>query len=558
LSTRGAYSAVGGFQGDSCLAPSTASAPVSAFQKATLRVDDHFASCGQSIDLVAVLETTPAVAPVPLHFVHFDFDSRHFTDQTDATGEGRAQAIPFPLAGNFPLTVDHQSFASDFFTDHDGTLPPAAEVGSALVLVSATLTEMDTLTVNGQPNVQYIDAYVGDTFTVFTTLRRSSPASVIDNVAVTFELWDPFGGVNPVSVTTNSFGVASYTFVGALNSRNGWAVVAKFGGDACMSPIDSNFVSIIVYQKASLSLLPTSGECGVDVPVSATITLLPPGMTSFNGEQVQFSLGPNIVGYGVDGGGIATGTIVGPDAGVYQLYAEFAGYFDYFADSNGNVASSFADESVTISLATTHLAQPTVFPGQSVPSGTPVSFSTLLTRVGSGQPIDNIIVTFTLTNPTGTVHLTTTGTTVGTGVAFSGDLLVNQLGLWSVVASIGADPCLAGTSSVASTILVTQAQGVGHGDNSADAVNAGSSSSSTTHGLSTGAVVALAVVPTAVALLVAVYVWRRCAAAKRASAAPAHSAAAHTTARSKPTETPNPMTALSVTVDVPVSAVPAN
>jgi len=150
-------------------------------------------------------------------------------------------------------------------------------------------------------------------------------------------------------------------------------------------------------------------------------------------------------------------------------------------------------------------------------------------------------VTFTLTSPSHHATTTTGLTDYTDGIAYSGTLGVTALGTWTVVASIAADTCNQAATSSTLT-FVAQNVGVPLSDDPTSALS-GTPDASASHSLSTAAIVAVSVLPAAAAVLLAVYVWRRCVVSRRENAAraaaKAHSAAAHTTPRSKPNAMPN-------------------
>jgi len=195
-------------------------------------------------------------------------------------------------------------------------------------------------------------------------------------------------------------------------------------------------------------------------------------------------------------------------------------------------------------------------PSITVPAGTGMTFNVkVVYATQTGTPIIDVPVYFHLVPPSGSTIDIFAGNTGLDGLVYSPSHLVTALGLYSFTASIESTDCvLAGSSAPLSrSFTVHQTQGFGDGGNGdkASAV-ASAPADSAGHGLSTAAIVSLAVVPSVLAVLLAVYVWRRCVASRheKAGRKPAITAAAHTTTRSKPTENPNPMVAVTTPVAV--------
>jgi len=169
--------------------------------------------------------------------------------------------------------------------------------------------------------------------------------------------------------------------------------------------------------------------------------------------------------------------------------------------------------------------------------GSTAEFETVLT-----PPFDGVDVNFTLTSPNGVVTVVTVQTV--NGIAATQPMSITRPGSWTVKVHYNGDACFApasNTVTLSASLIATTDESAVNGAQS-------SGSGAATAALSTGAIVALVVVPVGVAVLAVVYVWWRCTvsrreAASRAVAAKQQATAAHTSPRSKPNARPNPMAA---------------
>ena len=424
----------------------SAAASFTMYQRALLSMPGAInGTAGSVVTVSATLTSVPQGTPIAGQTVTFSFGGVVAPQlaTTDASGVATVDVV-FPAGGSFTASASFLN-AGAFYTNHTGTIPPAAETVSTPVSIVSASTSLANLSV---PSMEF----VGNSLVVSTMLARTSaPAGPLGGASVQFTLAG--ASTATLTATTDASGVASVTFP-SLSTRGGHTVTATYAGGVGLNPSNSNTAPVTVYQRSVLVMSPAAGFAGSAVPVSAALTAVPGG-TPLSGQMVSFSFGGVAPAQSAvtDPNGVATVTVTFPSAGSFPVDASFADLAAFFTDANGNQVPSVASATVNVTAAATSLATPIVPAFELL--GSPISVATTLTRINAPSgPVSGATVTFTVTQSGGGTS-TFSAVTDASGVAAT-SIPTSLRGGLTVSASFAGDSALSASASGDATTTVYQ------------------------------------------------------------------------------------------------------
>ncbi|MET9395963.1 Ig-like domain repeat protein, partial [Streptomyces sp. NPDC006624] len=282
------------YNGDTCLAPSTGTVPVTVDQAAsttTVTVDPTLSVCGETVTVCA---TVTALAP----------GSGTATGTVTFTGPGGLNET-VDLAPDGTACVTTSSLTTGTVTAvYNGDTCLAPSTGSAEAAVNPAASTV-SVSLDPSPSV------CGETVTVCATVTALAPGSGTPTGTVTFT---GAGGLNE-TVDLAPDGTACLT-TSVLETGT---VTVAYSGDSCLLPsTGSAGVSVEPAASAvSLTVDPSPSVCGETVTVCATVTAVAPGSGTPTGN-VTFLLSDGstqVVGLDASGtacvisGSLTTGTV---------------------------------------------------------------------------------------------------------------------------------------------------------------------------------------------------------------------------------------------------------
>lgn len=183
-------------------------------------------------------------------------------------------------------------------------------VSMGVYLMEPDLGEATSLTVTSSSSTLVLDG----TVTISATLKDSSNVA-INGATITFKE----GSTTLGTGTTNSSGVATYTYTGATTGSH--TVSGVFGGDSTYAS-STGSVSLTVNKKSTSTALTTSSASvtvGTSVTLTATVTS---GGSGVNGLTVLFKDGTSTLGTGTtNSSGVATYTTSSLTEGTHSITA---------------------------------------------------------------------------------------------------------------------------------------------------------------------------------------------------------------------------------------------
>ncbi|MET9394323.1 Ig-like domain repeat protein, partial [Streptomyces sp. NPDC006624] len=242
------------YNGDTCLAPSTGTVPVTVVPAAStvsVTVNPSPSVCGQTVTVCA---TVTAVAPgngTPTGTVTF-------------TGPGGLnQTVDLAPDGTACLTTSSLTTGTVTAT-YNGDTCLAPSTGTAPATVGQAASTV-SVTVNPKPSV------CGQTVTVCATVTAVAPGNGTPTGSVTFT--GP-GGLNQ-TVNLAPDGTACLT----TSSLTTGTVTATYNGDTCFTPSTGTTTAIVNNAQTTtvLTLTPSPGGCGGPVTFCAQVTTVAPG-----------------------------------------------------------------------------------------------------------------------------------------------------------------------------------------------------------------------------------------------------------------------------------------
>ena len=192
----------------------------------------------------------------------------------------------------------------------DETTDTINGVGMTVYLLEPDLGEQTTLTVTSSSSTLVLDG----TVTISAALKDSSNVA-ISGATITFKE----GSTTLGTGTTNSSGVATYTYTGATTGSH--TVSGVFGGDSTYAS-STGSVGLTVNKKSTSTSLTTSSASvtvGTSVTLTATVTS---GGSGVNGLTVLFKDGTSTLGTGTtNSSGVATYTTDTLTEGTHSITA---------------------------------------------------------------------------------------------------------------------------------------------------------------------------------------------------------------------------------------------
>lgn len=440
-SVRGVHTLSASFAGTGGVQPSTsASAPVTVYQRVNLVLSSATGSAGATIPVTATLTTEPGNAPLANQRVDFSFAGGPASQFTITDGNGEATVIvQFPNAGNFNADASFANVAG-FFANEAGALAAETATASIAITMAATTLSQPILTPTSAST-----ALVGNSLGVSTALSRTSaPAGPLSGAPISFTVTGGGGFTSTLTATTDATGFASVVF--PLTQRGQFHIEVAYAGSGALASA-SRTADFSVYQRTALILNPIFGPAQTDTNITALLTAIP-GDAPIAGQQVAISCvatATNSTGT-TDASGQAT--IVGnfANAGSYPCSATFSNLAGHFVDENGQPLPTTAIASAAISQVSVSLSPLTVAPTQF--TGTTLPLTTVLSRVTAPSGvIAGRQVTFTIAGPGG-VMTTLAATTDTNGIASAAPQLTIR-GPYSVTATFAGDAALSPESTSA-------------------------------------------------------------------------------------------------------------
>ena len=278
-------------------------------------------------------------------------------------------------------------------------------VSMTVYLLEPDLGESTTLTVTSSSATLVLDG----TVTISATLKDSSNVA-ISGATVTFKE----GSTTLGTGTTNSSGVATYTYTGATTGSH--TVSGVYGGDSTYAS-STGSVSLTVNKKSTSTSLTTSSASvtvGTSVTFTATVTS---GGSGVNGLTVTFKDGTTTLGTSTtNSSGIATYTISGLNAGNHSITAVVTENSTYAASTSSAVSLTVNNHSYSLAFsAASYVAtggsatlECTLLDNNVPVEGATISVSGSDSSLYSGITNSNGIATVTVTGLTATATFTCT------------------------------------------------------------------------------------------------------------------------------------------------------
>jgi hypothetical protein len=332
LTTRGAYTVSASFATTATLlASSSASAPLSVYQRTQLTVTSNggFAAApiALSATLTAVPGNTPIATPVPV-----TFEAGGYSATAQTLGGTAVASVTFPDAASYSVTASTGAF--DFYE--------AATSPAITVTADAAVSNLDAVTAPAT-------GIVGQSVAVSTVLTRTSPpVGPMQNSPVTFTIAGP-NGVNTLTANTDATGVATVSFIPLQGGD--YVATAAYAGNTAVTGATSAPATTRVIHPTTMTMTPATGAAGKPLTLSATLATAP-GDWGVSGQTIVFTFtgagAPASASALTDGNGVASVTPVFGATGTFGVTASFANASSFFGDSSAATSVTATNTPPTI------------------------------------------------------------------------------------------------------------------------------------------------------------------------------------------------------------------